>query len=193
MRSKGDLATSDGKRPMTLPLGAEHGSVLSVCDTSPTGLRWCGNVQCGVILQDFPAGTAGGSATAGSWNIRAFNSKVGNADYLALDGDNFTLTKGSYLVQGHAPANQVGRHQARIYRVSAPAGDEMHGSVSVASLDTDHVTLSMLRGVIEVDDPIATFRLEHRSEMTKTTDGWGIPSPWGEAEVYAAIAIQKNC
>lgn len=142
------------------------------------------------ILKDVKSsGTAGGTFTSGSWQTRTLNTVEGDSEIVSLSSNQFTLQRGKYIIEGMAPAQRVIRHKTRIYDVTNSA-EAIIGTSSYASNTDTGSSASDFSGVIEISSP-TTYRLEHRCETTKTSNGFGVESNFGNDEVYATVKITK--
>ncbi|QPC44018.1 hypothetical protein HW532_15760 [Kaustia mangrovi] len=166
------LATSAGKK-------AKIRSILSAVGQAPT-----------VILEDHKnEGTAGGTFNSGAWRIRDLGA-IRNVDNLATVSNNeFTLPAGSYYIEFDAPAFDVGRHKARLYNVTdgATAIEGTAARTGNAGSADNPTTRSFGGGYVSIA-ATTTFRVEHRCEGSRSTDGFGEYAGWG-TEVYSRVRI----
>jgi hypothetical protein len=132
----------------------------------------------------------------------------------------FTLPSGSFWIEWSAPAFCVRRHKTRLFNVSdGMAPTDYLGSSEYAYYN--FVQKSFLTGVITSEglvqgttgDDIAveqiaqtrsfgaalvtistakTFRIEHRCELTRNNDGFGLAAAFGDPEKYSRVAIWKQ-
>jgi hypothetical protein len=132
----------------------------------------------------------------------------------------FTLPAGSFWIEWSAPAFCVRRHKTRLFNVSdGMAPTDYLGSSEYAYYN--FVQKSFLTGVITSEglvqgttgDDIAveqiaqtrsfgaalvtistakTFRIEHRCELTRNNDGFGLAAAFGDPEKYSRVAIWKQ-
>lgn len=145
-----------------------------------------------VLMEEQTSGTAGGSFPANTWSVRALNQK--KYDTYSLGSLNtvtnqFTLTPGVWSIRAETPAYGVGKHQCRIFNITKGSvvnyGDSSYSSTSNSSISVAVGIVSITPGTAE------TFQIEHRCEVTKFTDGFGIPSNFGNTEVYTIVTCTK--
>lgn len=144
--------------------------------------------QTPAIYQDEKsAGTAGGTFTSGDWRTRDLNTEQADRGNLgSLSANRVTLVPGIYLVEAHAPAFIVDRHQLRLWNIDA-ASTLLTGTSNLASSADLAETMTHLRGEITltVDTRV---ELQHRCQTTRATDGFGLESNFA-LEVYAQIVF----
>jgi len=136
------------------------------------------------------AGTNGGTFTLGAWRIRDLNTLSGDEEVMSADGTNeFTLGPGQYDIEFSSPGNNVGVHQARLRNitdgVTAIPGTPvtMNGGEinTIRSIGMDRITLTKT----------TDFRIEHQSQLTQVTTGFGGAGNYGEDETYAQVKVTK--
>lgn len=150
------------------------------------------SVAPGLMLEDQKAqNTAGGTATSGSWVTRTLNTSVRNEIAGAgLSSNEFTLPPGVFLIEFEAPAGVVNSHQARIYNVTdgSPQAGGLGGS-EYGNASYGGFTRSTGMLVVSLSTT-KTFRLEHRVQTTRATDGFGPPANLG-TEIYSRVRVWK--
>lgn len=129
------------------------------------------------------SGTAGGTLTLGDWRTRTITTEVADTHGLgALLANQITLPLGTYEVWITVSAYAVDTNQIRLYDITNDAvlllGLNSH---SPNGGDVGN-QLSTLRGVITLTAE-TVLEIQHRSEATENTDGFGFPTSWG-TEVY---------
>lgn len=142
------------------------------------------------ILQDQKtAGTAGGTATAGSWFTRILNMEVYDlGDIVTLASNQFTLGAGIYLIETVAASFNTGRHKTRLRNIT-DGNTAAVGSSEITG--TGIQTRSFLSTIITITYD-TVYELQHRVEGTQAVNGQGVESgAWGEIEVYASVKIVK--
>lgn len=153
--------------------------------TGITGLISLSNL---VVLQDQKAsGTAGGTLTGGAYQTRVLNTEVNDTGGLCtLAANQFTLSAGDYLVFASAQAIAVGDHRLRIQNITGGTtlveGNNAHSS--------DKASPAVLLGAFTVAAG-QSLELQHRSEGTRSTDGYGQPLSTGAVERYATVLLLK--
>lgn len=145
-----------------------------------------------LVREEQPAGTNGGTFTAGAWQTRTINTEVFDSDGICtLPGSNvIRLLAGTYEYRISAPASFVSGHKCRLYDVTAGAvvvGSS--GTTEAANVDPTN-TRSFDSGRFTISSS-NDFRVEHRAKVTKATDGFGYPSNFGEVEVYTVAEFWR--
>lgn len=132
-------------------------------------------------------GTDGGTFTSGSWQDRTINTTVINdIPGASLATNTLTLPAGTYLFLITAPANEVGRHQIKL-RNTSDSTDDLVGSSENAPSGTSH---SEITGLLTIAAP-KNFKVQHRCQTTKATNGFGIAADFGLSEVYTDVKVWK--
>ncbi len=192
---------NSGSGAITLdPSGSESIDGLSTCTMGAGELRL---VQCSgasfnslllssgslLIVQDQrPSGTAGGTASTGSYKTRTLNTVVANEIGGAfLSANQITLPAGTYLINGEFPAHSIGFHKARIYNVT-DATVAMYGTSMRAINST--MSASSLAGTITLSST-KILRVEHRVQLSTDANDFGYPSSFGDVEVYGNLTIRR--
>jgi hypothetical protein len=142
------------------------------------------------LLQNRQAqNVAGGTATAGAWNIVPLNTEQEDADNFvtttALPA--FSLGAGTYRFEAFVPIYKCGLGQIRLYNVTDGTPDVI-GGCATNSVDNLTSTLNLIGTVIIADTK--QFRLEYYISNTAATYGHGVASNYG-VEVYAQLKIKK--
>jgi hypothetical protein len=138
-------------------------------------------------------GTAGGSSVSGNYVARNLDTVMWNTiTGSSLSSDQITLPKGTYEVDGRAPAYGSGVHKATLYNVTDGA-TTIVGSAADSGTTTPVQTDSRIIGVFTITGT-KKFELQHRVTTSKATDGLGRPTGFTgspEREVYSEIIIRK--
>jgi len=136
--------------------------------------------------------TAGGTATAGSWQTRTLNHKPFDSGSLAtLTANELLIPAGTYDVTAVAMGYKVGGFKLRLWDVtnSTSYGNLVAVNGVSAAADTTGA-FAHLSGRFTAAAP-TTIRLEQRAQTTAATNGWGFPASLGEAEIYASLSLTK--
>lgn len=134
--------------------------------------------------------TAGGTATAGSWEARDLNTEVFDPDGLvSISSNQFTLGAGTYVIYFSAPGYKVTRHRARLWSVSDSTSVGL-GSSALAATAGESTTESAGYTRFTIASS-KTFRIEQRVESTSASNGRGLPSNF-ETEVYTRVVGWKE-
>lgn len=145
-----------------------------------------------ILADEKTSGTAGGTATSGSWEKRTLNTeRADSGNHASLASSVITLDAGTWDVDGFAIAQYVDGHQARLQN-TADTATLVTGTNAYASADeTDLIgTLSVLKGSFTIASS-KTIELQHRVSSTRATNGYGSPTSWG-TEVYAVLELRKR-
>lgn len=136
-------------------------------------------------------GTAGGGATAGSMQTRTLNTvSRNNLPGASLASNEFTLPAGSYWIVWSAPVYEVNAHVSRLYNVTdAAVVDVAQSNVGGAAVDA--MSFSVGASFVTITSAKA-FRIEHRVETTRATDGWGQSVGLHGPEIYTSVKIYKH-
>jgi len=135
------------------------------------------------------AGTAGGTATAGSWLQRDINTTIYNGDTsnIALGTNTFTLQAGNYWIDLGSTLYECQETRTRLYSVTA--------SATVGVSPCLHASSSSIWSPIKVRVTPAvatTYRVDYRCQNTNATDGLGDVQSWGEVEQFLTCNIFKE-
>lgn len=143
-------------------------------------------------LQDTKtSGQAGGTFTSGAWRQRQLDDTP-TRDALSgasADSDTFTLPAGSFWVVWEAPANRVHQHRARLYNVTDGAVVD-YGTSEMADNVTSNTTWSRGAVFLTLTSPKA-FRIEHRCQTTRSSDGFGAAASLSASEIYTRVMVWK--
>ena len=145
-------------------------------------------------LSDVKAsGTAGGTATSGSYQTRTLNTLSDPTGIVtSLASNQFTLPAGEYYIEAFAPTYGTGTNKFKIRNVTDSI-DSIIGPSNYAALSASGDRSSSsgdLKGTLVISSS-KTFELQHRVSSTKATDGYGAPATFGDNEVYSILKIQK--
>lgn len=145
-----------------------------------------------LLRDEQPAGTDGGTFTAGAWRTRTLNTEAFDVGgFVTLAANQFTLAAGSYWLYGRAPAFIVGRHKSRIQNVTDGATALVGSDAYVNAADANAMSDSVVQGRVVIADAKA-FELQHFSEGTTATFGFGLASSFTLAEIYAEVQIWRE-
>lgn len=163
-----------------------------------------------VILKDVkPAPTAGGTFTSGAWQTRDLNYVEGDQSFITLPvgfDDNifdnnggtpdvtkqrFTLEAGIYGIEVIAPSMQVDRNKIKLLNVTDGTDDLFGNNIYSTSSTPGASGLSIIKGELTIASP-KTFEVQHRCDVTKATDGFGVTGVTGAAfDIYTQVKITK--
>lgn len=136
------------------------------------------------------AGTAGGTATSGSWQKRTINTEASDAGgHGSVASDQITLAAGTYEVDIIVPgAGGVNGFQAKLYNAT-DAADALIGSSAIAG-GGNIMAHSRITGRITISAS-KTFEVQMRVTTTTATNGWGFAANLGATEVYTIARFWK--
>jgi microcystin-dependent protein len=142
-------------------------------------------------LSDVKAnGTAGGTATAGSYQTRALNTLSDPSGIVtSLASNQFTLPAGEYYIEASAPSFNCEMHKTRIQNIT-DSTTSILGAHGYSRVTTNASTASSLKGYITISSS-KTFELQHRVGTTQATTGFGLAASFGDSEVYSIVKITK--
>jgi hypothetical protein len=142
------------------------------------------------IRDEKAASTQGGTFTNGAWRTRDLNTtKTNTITGASLASNQITLPAGTYFIQGHATSMRVEGNITRIYNITDSSqvslGQNNHsGGVSGQSGIS---TVSCLVTITATK----VFELQHYSQTTTASIGFGVRNETGVGEVYSEILIWK--
>lgn len=149
-------------------------------------------VAFAIIEDRKDAADSGGDFIAGSYRTRDLNYIAHNDIGASLAANQITLPAGTYFIFAAAPAYMVNRHNARLYNISDSAPALF--SQSDFARDTGEVqTSALVVGVIEIVSE-TTFELQHESQISKTTNGFGVntsTSLESDLSIFSRVAIAR--
>jgi len=143
------------------------------------------------VRDEKAANTAGGSSSAATWHTRTLNTSVLNQITGASLGSNqITLPAGTYRIRARAPGWVSDRMKLRLRNIT-DASDELIGSSDYNGGTNFVQTDATLQGRFTIAD-IKVFELQHYIQTAKGTQGLGIETNAGVAEVYAEVWIEQE-
>ncbi|QDP68079.1 MAG: hypothetical protein Unbinned5081contig1003_11 [Prokaryotic dsDNA virus sp.] len=131
-------------------------------------------------------GTPGGGFDSGAYRIRDLNMSSG--DFGSLDSNVFTLPPGRYFISVTAPAYLVAHHKLRLYDVDTSSAIK-YGPTAYArpSQNETHAFLNHYLNIATETD----YRIEHRCNTTRTTDGMGLAAGFGDNEIFTEVIVYQ--
>lgn len=134
--------------------------------------------------------TAGGTFTSGSYVKRTLNTTVvNNIASCTLTSSVISLPAGTYAVTASAPAFMVVQHQTRLQNTT-DATTIQYGASALSALIGETQTVSIIETVFTLAGT-KNIELQHRCNTTKTTNGLGVQSNFGNSEIYSQIKITR--
>lgn len=188
--SKVDLSDDD---TISGALAVASGASLSFASGSTLTLdqdATFNGLQVAHFQEQQTAGTDAGAMTASAWRTRAVNTTVlNNISGASLGSSQVTLPKGRYRVTGFTVANAVNGHKARLYNTTASAAVLM-GSSGRSNASVELNTASTVAGEFTLATA-STLELQHRSQLTRATDGRGRASDVSASEIYSEVLFTR--
>jgi len=138
------------------------------------------------------AGTHGGTATSGIWNVRALTDtqiQVGSSiSRPHSSSSTFTLVPGIYEIDAKSPIFNVGGHQARIYNLSTST-EALSGTDETAAASTVQ-TSSFITGII-IATGTFNYQIEHKVQSTNASTGLGQATTYAQKAVFTILKIRR--
>ena len=143
------------------------------------------------IRDEKASGTAGGTSTSATWNIRVLNTvKTNEISGASLSSNQITLPAGTYWIDSSAPAMRCAEHKLKLYNVT-DAADEIIGTSEYSVGGSDGVTRSEVSERFTIAGTKA-FELRHYTSTGVATFGLGErTNVGGVIEVYTDVKIWK--
>lgn len=139
------------------------------------------------VNQERSSGTQGGTCTAGSYLKRSLTTiKTNEIAGASLVFSRITLPAGTYYAEWRAPAGIVRQHKTKLRDITNSV-DLIIGS-SEYDLESWGQSVGVGRFTLSGSTQI---ELQHRCTTTRNNDGFGVPSSYGEVEVYSEIKIWR--
>lgn len=181
---KGDIGPQGPAGPQGLP--GEQGPAG---EQGPKGDR--GLSEIAYLRDEKVSGLNAGTCTSGAWFVRELNVMGGDTSFISLSGNRFTLQPGKYFIEATVPGFGVLAHQAKLKVVDTNADVVIGSSAHGGTATNASVSVSTIAGEILVSTT-STFEVQHRCTGTKTINGLGVASGFGNNEVYTQIKIIKK-
>lgn len=165
-------------------LTSAGGTSAHVWATPASGLP-----QVAVFNETQSTGTNGGTFTSGAWQTRTLNTEQFPQSWASLLGNQVTLTSGTYLFSGSAPAYRVDSVQAKIFDITNGQDVVLGNNGYATNGATGTQTNSLVMGVVVVVGT-TVFEFRHMCATTRATDGFGQANSFGP-EVYSVLSVTK--
>lgn len=174
-----------------LPDGIVDTDMLAADAVTADKVGFKGFVSYAIICDEKANNTDGGSFTSGDWRTRDLNTEIADPDSIVtISSNQFTLGAGTYLIEGSAPAYHLNSHQLRLYNVTDTSVVES-GQNAYATEGDNVQTHAFITARLTITAS-KTFELQHRSSVTKTSNGFGIKFSFGTTMKYALVKIFKE-
>lgn len=143
-----------------------------------------------VVQEEQPAGTEGGTFTAGAWRVRTLNTVSTNTiPGATLSANTVSLPPGTYQIFWRAPAYRVDHHQT-LWRNTTDSTNVLLGSSVYADNTYNVLNDSVGFGVFSISTT-NSFQLWHRCLTGFGTNGLGTRGAFGEKSIFASVFITK--
>tara|TARA_R110000787_G_scaffold273870_1_gene381722 strand:+ start:1117 stop:1728 length:612 start_codon:yes stop_codon:yes gene_type:complete len=185
------LQISDSGDTTTIPSGATlaiaSGATIANSGTQ-TGFGMFSSYA--IIADQKTTGTNGGTFTVGAWRERDLQTELSDPDgIVSIASNQFTLAAGTYFISWKCPAYSVGNHQSRLYNVT----DAAEVAVGMSCRDgTYPVTIVATGSARTTITGSKTFSIEHQSQYTVATYGFGYNFGLSSKEQYTMVEIYKE-
>lgn len=129
-------------------------------------------------------GTAGGVATAASWNLRTLGEVEDPYSLISFSSNKFTLLVGKYLIYIVCPASGVGKHQARLFNVTDT--EPVAWGASATAVGTGVQSTSTIFCVLDVTDAATEYEVQHYIQTSVGANDLGLPASSDNTVSYAS-------
>ena len=145
-----------------------------------------------IICDEKDSNTDGGTFTSGAWRTRDLNTEIADPDgIVSIASNQFTLGAGDYLIEASAPAYKVNRHFLRLQNITAGTTVQ-YGTLEYTSDSNAVNTRSFVVARVSLTAS-TTFEIQHRSQSTYSTQGFGIRTTFtGTDSIYTIVKIYKE-
>ena len=148
------------------------------------------SAQYALLEERLASGSNAGASVAATYTARALTEQSDAGDLVGISGVNITIKKkGTYLILGSAPAYSVGTHRVKLRQTSGTPTDILLGTSEVSLPGV--MSRSFIEGMVTIADDDTTVQLQHWTEATVASNGFGLAATTGEQEVYARIQLLK--
>lgn len=195
--SNGGTGQTTAQAAINALLPSQAGQSGKALTTNGTNVSWgaggAGSSGYAIIQDQKADGVVSGTFTSGAWRTRTLNTIAANSGAIVsgLSSNQFTLIAGTYLIIANCAANDCNGHQIRLYNVSASIASA-YGISMYANENSGVTNNAYLATEITIASP-TVFRIEHRCQTSKSTNGFGVVTSWtGNIEIYATVEIYKQ-
>ena len=179
------LPTSNGSANQYLANGSTAGELTFV--TPPGSFT-----SYAIISDQKDKDTDGGTFTSGAFRTRDLNTEIADPDgIVSIASNQFTLGAGDYLIEASAFAYKVNRHVLRLQNITASTTVQI-GTMEYATSGADVGNRAFVVARVSLTAN-TTFEIQHRSQSTYATQGFGIRSTFtGVNSNYTIVKIFKE-
>jgi len=149
-------------------------------------------VQGYVLVQhEVASGTDGGTFTSGAWQTRPLNTEVADVSGICtLAANQVTLSAGTYVFRGEAPASSCSFHKLRLHNATDNTTIQ-YGRSMFCTLGGVGYNTAIVVGRFTIAASKA-LELQHRCNTTVATTGMGAAGSLGGNEVYATLEFWRE-
>jgi hypothetical protein len=149
------------------------------------------NVPAWHIADQKANNTPGGTFSSGAWQRRDLNTTIGSNTISgsSLASNQFTLPAGTYRIFVSAPAFNCNRHKAKL-RNMTDSSDTLIGSSEYSAPGGYVQSSSIISGTFTISSQ-KTFEIQHQTQNTASTNGLGVESNFGVAEIYTQVQLWR--
>jgi hypothetical protein len=150
------------------------------------------NFPVGIWNDTKTSGTAGGTLTTATWNVRDLNSEIFDpTDMGVLAGNTISIAKGTYFVIAISTAYKVGKNKLRLMDTTGSGTQLVLGLNAEASAAGSDNCNAFLLGAFTLA-AAGALQIQHYAEATEASDGGGrAQSITSIGETFSAIMLIK--
>jgi len=143
------------------------------------------------IRDEKAATNQGGTFTNGAWRTRDLNTiKTNTITGASLASNQITLPAGTYFIQGYPVSFRAEGNISRIYNITDSSQVSLGINNHSGSSTTGSQGTSTVSCIVTITGT-KVFELQHYSQSTVASVGFGIRNETGVGEVYSEILIWK--
>lgn len=162
---------------------------VKVGEWNSNGLQFLDNVL--IFVDEKAVNVAGGDFNSGDWRKRDIAESVNRILGASIVSSQITnLPAGRYRISVSCPAYDVRSHQCRVRNITGGT-TLLVGSSEFASDASDVANSSVILNREFVLLATSTIEIQHRCEQTKTINGFGFASNFGETTIYTQGMLQR--
>jgi hypothetical protein len=142
------------------------------------------------VRDEKASGTSGGTFTSGAWQTRTLNTSMTNEiSGASLSSNQITLPSGTYFINALAVALKVDGHKAKLRNIT-DSSDTLIGTSEYSGAGGVVTSSSIINGRFTIASQ-KTFEIQHRCDLTSSTNGFGQAQAFSVVEVFADVRIWK--
>lgn len=184
---------------------ARHSGLNEITSGTATNSYWVINASKSPALAGVPLlqpriatisdvksnGTAGGTATSGSYATRTLNTLDDPTGIVtSLASNQFTLPAGEYYIEANAPGYFASNIKIKLRNIT-DSTDQIIGSSEYSGNNAVYPqTRSFLSGKVVISSA-KTFEIQQRVSLTSAGSGLGVAVSFSDNEVFTIVKVQK--